>query len=454
MAKKKKGRVVKMLSPENYIKQKARSLVIHECWVNKEWQQGGLASVIVVRKHSNGNFTLGFYLVDLLCQGLKDTDYYFNILPSKYSEFIEDEKQLMDLESIDYILAHNIVFSGIEYADDYEFKPHKDFSITKHILEEDTYDIELIDIDCGGEAYEPVLVLGIEEDNAKEKQLIAHLERVAGSGNYTLIRAEEEDGFDEIAPFSEYDNWSEGKLLKKIAVLIEDDDKIAKNFLQINVLIDVLITKRGNRDKAVSCFDNLVEQFSDVEYVDDEPLEFFEKLPVLSDKIEAYREEYIEIINLIGAKNRNVLSKIKALKKKYPENAASCFLELFYHYDSNSKKTDVLLDKYYHLYSDFHLIDMLWKAAKYGNGTHNTANVDFQNAFNTYFLGRTKLSESELFFFCLMLTTNAIDSKNIEELVAVQLFIETLEFEEELNNMLMTVIFSGKLIFTCNIGRE
>lgn len=33
MTEKKKGKVVQMLSPENYIRQKAPTLPVYECWV-------------------------------------------------------------------------------------------------------------------------------------------------------------------------------------------------------------------------------------------------------------------------------------------------------------------------------------------------------------------------------------------------------------------------------------
>lgn len=58
MVKKKPGKVIQMLSPENYIRKKARSLPIYECKVNTDWQAEGIAQVIVSRKHINGNVTV------------------------------------------------------------------------------------------------------------------------------------------------------------------------------------------------------------------------------------------------------------------------------------------------------------------------------------------------------------------------------------------------------------
>lgn len=49
------------LSPENYIRQKARTLPIHECYISDDIYEVGEASIIVARRHENGKITIGFY---------------------------------------------------------------------------------------------------------------------------------------------------------------------------------------------------------------------------------------------------------------------------------------------------------------------------------------------------------------------------------------------------------
>ena len=48
-----------------------------------------MANIIIARKHSNDNLTFGIYLVDLLCLGVKDSFYGFNIPEQEYRELIE-----------------------------------------------------------------------------------------------------------------------------------------------------------------------------------------------------------------------------------------------------------------------------------------------------------------------------------------------------------------------------
>jgi hypothetical protein len=112
MANKNKGKVIQMLSPENYIHKKARSLSMHECWINADWEDSGMASIIVSRIHTNENITFCLYLVDLLCLGVKDSSYKFNVTETEFRNFIERIEESMEMEMIDYVLANNIILSG------------------------------------------------------------------------------------------------------------------------------------------------------------------------------------------------------------------------------------------------------------------------------------------------------------------------------------------------------
>ena len=88
MAKNKKKPQPQLLSPENYIRQKARNLSIYECLINDDWKKMGSANVVIARIHTNGNLTVGAYLVDLLCMGVKDTVYQLIFLRRTTESFL------------------------------------------------------------------------------------------------------------------------------------------------------------------------------------------------------------------------------------------------------------------------------------------------------------------------------------------------------------------------------
>lgn len=203
MRKKKKGNVVKVLSPENYIRQKARTLPVHQCHVNYDWKFSSLATVIVARKHTTGNFTVGLFLVDLGCQGVKDVQYLFNVYPHVYHD-IYTNRNPMIFEPVSYVLAHNIIYTGLEFAEDYGFKPHRDFEVAKYILEEDTDEIEFIDIVCGHNG-KPFYIREPDDSDRRVAEIIAQLEKTAGVGNFEVVLNDEEDELSDALD----DDWEE-----------------------------------------------------------------------------------------------------------------------------------------------------------------------------------------------------------------------------------------------------
>jgi hypothetical protein len=241
MAKNKKTKIVQMLSPENYIIQKARSLPIYECTINADWRETGLAQVFVIRKHINENLTIGLYLVDLLCLGVKDSHYLFNISQGEYQEMLSHSILQMETEKIPYELAHNIIYAGLEFAAEYGFKPHKIFnSVSKYILEEDTDDIELIDIPCGHEEDEkPVFITGPGVDETTIKRVLAQLEKTAGPDNYYFIDDSDGDTLDDM-DMSDFDlddeYWMEDQIRDELEML-DDSKKIKSTTLQFKIHI-------------------------------------------------------------------------------------------------------------------------------------------------------------------------------------------------------------------------
>ena len=203
--KKKSGKVIRMpQSPENYIRSRARKLPIHKCLINDVWQESGMATIIISRIHTSGYVTFGVYLVDLFCLGVKDTVYQFNIPGFEFDQYINEFSDHEKLISCDYVLAHNIIYGSIEFADEFEFLPHKDFTnVTKYILEEDDENVDLMDIEFGKNG-KPFVVAEIGNEPVN---VISQLEKTAGPGNFEVIYIDENgfghDYFDDEDDFDE-----------------------------------------------------------------------------------------------------------------------------------------------------------------------------------------------------------------------------------------------------------
>ena len=69
-------------------------------------------------------------------------------MASQYDEPIDSVQARGEtLVRWEYTIAHNVLCGALDHVETYRFSPHKDFSVAKYLLEEDTKDIELIDIE-------------------------------------------------------------------------------------------------------------------------------------------------------------------------------------------------------------------------------------------------------------------------------------------------------------------
>ena len=147
MAKKKQQQI----SPERLIRERGRSLEIYECLMDRRAMvMDGESPIIITRKHKGDKYTTAFYLIDSYCVGIKDTFYRVRLDEEEYKELIRLISRGCNLEKVDYIEAHNWIFGAMEFAAEAGIDPHKDFSVTKWLLEDDEDEnIPIIEYDFG-----------------------------------------------------------------------------------------------------------------------------------------------------------------------------------------------------------------------------------------------------------------------------------------------------------------
>ena len=195
---------MKELSPKKYVETKARNLPIYKCFINRDWQSSKMANVIVMRRHVNGNVTVGIYLIDLLCLGVKDAHFLFNEPEDKVLDLFKNS-----LQEVDYNLAHNIVYAGHDFAMEYDIQPHPDFKTVRYILEEDDDNIPLIEVEVGDSKGLPSLILQPGQE-FKYRNVYEKLTSKLGKDNFNYYVG---DGFDE---FEEDDDDEDEKISNKI----------------------------------------------------------------------------------------------------------------------------------------------------------------------------------------------------------------------------------------------
>jgi hypothetical protein len=393
MSKQKKKKQINNLSPENYIRQRARNLPLYKCWINDDWNTSGIATIFVSRKHVSENITLGFYLADLKCLGVKETFFQYNITEELLLHKLEASREHdLNYVEISYELAHNIIFASIEYAGEYGFDPASDFTrITQYLLEEDSDDIPLIDIHCGDENGQPLYINTGNDTPAREKQVLARLQQTAGHGNYHFFSGAENDYDDEGDDYDDDDDDGEenddaendddnddndsvyDKIRDSLSEL--DEDELKKNFLDaatlfdrgadnpgkqqheafiyMSIMADIIINNIADGNKVAEYISGF-EKYFDVEFVGmfDLPNSFFRGLQC--DDIEKLRNAYWKFVEKID--HGNVEKPLKKLRKLTGDIPAIYYWTSLY---LSKDEYDAKIDEYVQQYPDYFLFKML-----------------------------------------------------------------------------------------------
>lgn len=232
------------LKPENYIRKIGRKLPIHECLIDKNWKEEGFSPVIISRKRANGNMIACTYVVDLHCLGVKETMFIHDIDSYSYEENIKQMGKSMGVNfvKIDPILAFNIIYGAVEYAEDLGFSPHKDFTKTTEYLLDEVSTVEYMEIEFGKEG-KPSFVAG-PYDNSE--QVLATLKKNVGEGNFDFIAAH---GMDE--NFLDLDERAElGKYFPKQAMMDKEASLTGENLslwdMQVTIALEALKAANGH----------------------------------------------------------------------------------------------------------------------------------------------------------------------------------------------------------------
>ncbi len=202
MAKKKQKKLQtgqQFLSPEQYMKQRARTLEIGTCYVSDDMTECGEGHVIVTRRHTGGRISMAMYLVDIYCLGVKDSFFRLRLEEDELDEMLDMGSGVHECS---YEEAHNWVYGAIAWAEEAGIEPDKSFAVTKYMLKEDTDDVPLIEYEFGlGGKH-----LLMAKNNLEASRYLPLLKKNLGEGNFTFtIKTDYNEDFE----------WDEEKALER-----------------------------------------------------------------------------------------------------------------------------------------------------------------------------------------------------------------------------------------------
>lgn len=192
MAKKKKAKKQPQhgLSDEKFIQQRMRQLPIGDCYMHGDIDSTGMAIILITRCHSQGKYSIGEFLVDSYCLGVKDSNAMLRYNEWEYSELL---KHFKDLKKISYEEAHNRIYGAIEFAEEGGISPSRTWQTNQYFLEEDTDEIPLIEYPYGKDG----------------KHLLVAKSHLEASMYLPILKANLGDNFDYIIPYDNEENYDE-----------------------------------------------------------------------------------------------------------------------------------------------------------------------------------------------------------------------------------------------------
>lgn len=216
---------------------------VEACYLNTDWKERGLASIVVTRGQENGRAMVGVFLVDISCMGVKNAfcnegltrrQIEDELLPGCY----QNEKPTRI--GINY--AKEIIYGAVDYARSLGFEPHPDFELSRHVLGTDEFS-RTRGLQFGGPQGKPLFIAGPDDD---VPAVIRKLRDKLG-----------EDGFEYITPADDFEAIEEGddrqpgplrQVLSSAKEILDSDLRRYKRIRQMGIRLMTLVTKTLSRE--------------------------------------------------------------------------------------------------------------------------------------------------------------------------------------------------------------
>lgn len=457
MAKKPAHKQQQLLSPVNYIRQKARNLPIFECKINITWEKEKFSQITVCRQHANGNFTVCFYLVDLGCLGVKDSGFRFNIDKYEYYELLQKMNETDPIMSVDYTLVHNIIFSGLAYAEDLGFNACKEFlQTTCFMLEEDTDEVELIEIECGVDG-KPMYVNSGFDSAIREKQIVNQLEKAVGKGNFKFML--------------DIDNYDSDDIEDEDDEFLTDEDKLYRKYRKIEMdelhaeFIELLETTainegRGAKEKAKRlniildefcmriCDNDLVDKYIEDWHRDlkNKPVNEHDAAKIIGLENETDIPEDVDklihdFFHDLQKSDSKATKNLQKIEKTIGKNAFTAYLELNILRDYDQRKYGIKIAEYSLKYPDFGLIQLFKQVY---DQKENDYSLELP-VLNEIFSSNNSISGFEYSQFLFELWFLISDKNDLNLSEAFDTFINEIELPDTIYNNLRAYTFMSRM---------
>lgn len=169
----------------------------YEAYIAKDWQQNGLAQVLVVRTRTEDSTDIGVFLVDVWCLGVKDVFCDFDLPIGSTAEAIEERLPEAMREPIHPACAKKLIDGAIAYAERLGFAPHRDFRKARKVLS--GLDASLCPNEFTfGRDGKPCFVQGPDDSDERVDRILAMLTARCGEEGFEFVDEDEDDDLPDV----------------------------------------------------------------------------------------------------------------------------------------------------------------------------------------------------------------------------------------------------------------
>jgi len=158
---------------------------VHECLIPKTLFEYGIGSIIIAKMMPANRIGMGVFLLDVYCLGVKDA-FYSNLLLDEYNEKKQQFEDEGGLEMIHPSCARKLIEGGVNYANQFGCKPHRDYKVVKAIFGEIDSAACPREFDYGKDG-KPYYVSGPHDSPQKTETILKNLEKKCGPGGYDYM---------------------------------------------------------------------------------------------------------------------------------------------------------------------------------------------------------------------------------------------------------------------------
>lgn len=158
---------------------------IHEALVPARLFELGMGNLVFSRSLPDGRITLGVFLLDVFCLGVKNA-FVATVARDEYAQRLRSWSTVESFQPMPPACFRKLVEGGIAYAHDLGFSPHEDYAVVSQIFG------EVESTACPtcfkyGHDGKPFYICGPHETATQVQAILEQLQRRLGTGNFDYL---------------------------------------------------------------------------------------------------------------------------------------------------------------------------------------------------------------------------------------------------------------------------